>query len=490
MRRRETDQPPLFPTEDLIIPDTLRSMRKAVSAIHAAPVKAEHNQSLNNRRLFDACILLAQIDCRKRDGLVKRVVEDRVSPVFETRVTDLVRLAGIPGKNYVRIYQELDQLYDMDLQWNIVGEDAKVEWEMKSHFLSSLGKGKGHRRGLVRFSIDPAILAILLEPSNWATLSLQAMKGLGTAAAYALYQNAWRYINTHAKVTAALPTATWIELLMGHSRYVVDDPKQGKRVVNYGDFKRRVLIDALNRVNDTPALSYTLELKELRSGTRVSKLQFKFIPKKQASLGLPMNWPEDVLRVLGNLGFSGSEIEDLSQAHSFEVVAETLLRLKAAEGRLKAAERAITSKKAYFNGILANVASGGTEDDLNVAKMEAEAKVQEAQRAAQVRNERRKEEFAKHQSAVFSGRFFQLAESDRLQMLADFESSAAGKRARILIDKGWNPQNVGALACLRTWLAEQKAGLLEQFFPNPEDRGFDAWLAWRLDRAEALGANE
>ncbi len=487
MRRRSTEQPSLFATEDLIIPDTLRSVRKAVSAIHAAPAKAEHNQSLNSRRLFDAFILVAQIDCRKRDGLVERICKERVSPEFVTRVTDLARLAGIPGKNYVRIYEELDHLYEMDLKWNIVGEDADVQWEMRSHFLSSLGYGKGHRRGSIRFSIDPSILAILLEPSNWATLSLQAMKGLGTAASYALYQNAWRYVNTHAKVTAALPTATWIELLMGHSRYVVDEPGQDKRVVNYGDFKRRVLLDAINRVNETQALSYTLELKELRSGTRVSKLQFKFVPKKQASLGLPMTWPDDVLRVLGSIGFAAAEIEDLSQAHSYEVVAETLVRLKAAEDRLKTNGRSITSKKSYFNGILANIASGGTQDDLNDAKIEAEAKVQDAQRQAEARSERRKGEFAKHQAAVFTTKLFELPDAEREHLLKEFEATKAGANARRLIDKGgWQAKNTGALACLRTWLAEDRPSYLDQLYVNPEDKGFDAWLAWRLDNAEAL----
>ena len=151
-------------------------------AIHAIPVKAEHAQSLNSRRLFDACILVTQIDFRRRDRAeVERIKNDRISPVFEVRITDL---ASIPGKNYQRLYAELDTLFEMVLRWNIVGEDANVEWDMKSHFLSSLGYGKGQKRGLIRFSMDPAILGIVLEPSNWATLSLQAMERLGTAASY------------------------------------------------------------------------------------------------------------------------------------------------------------------------------------------------------------------------------------------------------------------------------------------------------------------
>jgi hypothetical protein len=66
MRLRDEHQVPLFPTEDLIIPEALRNMRKGVAAIHATPIKAEHAQSLNNRRLLDAYILIAQIDFRKR----------------------------------------------------------------------------------------------------------------------------------------------------------------------------------------------------------------------------------------------------------------------------------------------------------------------------------------------------------------------------------------------------------------------------------------
>jgi hypothetical protein len=365
-----------------------------------------------------------------------------------------------------------------------VGEDSKVEWDLKSHFLSSLGYGRGHKRGLIRFSIDPSILEIVLEPSNWASLSLQAEEGLGTAASYALYQNAWRYVNTHAKVTAVLPTATWVELLMGQSRYVVEDAEQGKRAVNYGDFKRRVLMDAIRRVNDIQALSYTLELKEYRSGTRVSKLQFKFIPKKQPSLGLPLTWPEDVLSVLERLGFTQAEIENLSQAHSYEEVADSIMRLKAAEGRMKAAGRPITSKKSYFNGILANIASGAVGDDLDHEKIEAEAKAQDAQRAADLRHARRTEEFAKHVSDVFAAKLYELDEVDRDEIIRSFEASPTVAKARLLIKNGWNAKNVGALTILRGWLKTDRPDVLDRILTSPEDKNFDAWMAWRLDSIE------
>lgn len=481
-RQRHTGQQSLFPTSDLIIPETLRTMRKAVAAIHATPIKAEHAQSLNSRRLFDACILLAQIDFRKRGPeALERVKTERLSPVFETRVTDLARLAGIPGKNYTRIYSELDRLFEMILRWNIIGEGQDVEWEMKSHFLSSLGYGKGHKRGLIRFSFDPQVLEIILEPSNWATLTLQAHEGLTTAASYALYQNCWRYVTTNQKVTAPLPTATWVELLLGPCGYLERDPEEGVRVVRYADFKRRVLLDALRRVNDNPALSYTLALKEIKSGTRVVRLQFKFIPKDTPSLGIPLTWPREIVALLDNLGFDAKEIEDLSQGRSYEEVAESIVRMKDAEARLKKLGKRISSRKAYFNGILENIAAGATAAELDDERLEQEATAREAQRAAQLRQERLKEAFEQHSSQRFAESVFSLDEPARSALFADFEAANTAATVQALYAKGWGPQNRPALALLRKWLLDTQPERFRLLMPLPQDVDFAAWMAWRID---------
>lgn len=482
--RSHGEQPSLFATEDLIIPESIKGLRKAVSAIHAVPLKAEHNHTLNTRRLFDACILVAQLDFRKRGReQVERIRKERIAPLFETRVTDLARLASIPGKNFERLHDDLNKLFEMSLQWNIVGEDAEVAWEMKSHFLSSLGFGKGLNRGLIRFAIDPAILDIVLEPRHWATLSLEVLQGLGTPSSYALYQNAWRYVNTNAKVTAALPTETWIQLLVGPSRYVKDDPATGRVSINYGDFKRRVLTEAISRVNESQALNYTLELKEHLSGKRVSKLQFRFIPKKQGRLELPMNWPEEGLRVLANLGFSEANIADMSQSHSYEEVAESLARLKLADERLRAEGRPISSRKAYFTGILGNVSAGAGGADIDDARIESESRAQEAAKAARERQDRMLSAFTKHQGDVAIKRLFELDADRRVALFAEFEASPEGAKARLLIERGWTPKNVGALSMFRTWLAASHPDIQEELQPNPEDKTIEAWMAWRLDAA-------
>ena len=480
-----TEQPSLFPpTEDLIVPDTLRSMRKAVSAIHATPLKEEHSHTLNSRRLFDAIIVLAQIDCRGREaGLIERVRNERISPLFEVRITDLARLAGIPGKNYKRIYEELERLFSMTLAWNLVGEDSEVAWSMKAHFLSMLGYGQGVKRGLIRFALEPSVLAIVLEPSQWATLSFQTMRGLGTNAAYGLYQATWRYLGTANKVTAALPTSTWIRLLVGESRFVkmVD----GQEIVNYGDFKRRILSDAIDRVNEVTALRYKLELKEYRSGNRISRLQFKFIEKagvpQQASI--PLSWPADVVTILEGMGYLPRDISDLSQSYSYELVAEAIVRLKTAQDRMRAQGKSITVRKAYFEGIIRNLHSGGVDDDLNDEKIVKEVQKEEAKRAAEERQMRLKDAFLAHQRDRFVAWLFDLPETERTAMVEAYKSSPNITLAeKKVMEKGLRPNNTSASAMLRAWLERTNPSLLlEDIFINPEDRDFESWVAWKLD---------
>ena len=484
-RREQPEQPSLFPpTEDLIVPDTLRSMRKAVSAIHAIPLKEEHSHTLNSRRLFDAIIVLAQVDCRGREAdLIDRVRKERISPLFEVSITDLARLAGIPGKNYKRIHEELDRLFSMTLAWNLVGEDSEVTWSMNAHFLSLVGYGKGNKRGLVRFALDPAVLSIVLEPSQWATLSFQAMRGLGTNAGYGLYQATWRYLGTANKVTAALPTATWIRLLVGESRFV--KTIDGQEVVNYGDFKRRILSDAIDRVNEVTALRYKLELKEFRSGNRISRLQFKFIEKagqpQQASI--PLSWPAEVVAVLEGMGYLPRDISDLSQAYSYELVAEAIVRLKTAQDRMRAQGKIITARKAYFEGIIRNLHAGGVEDDLNDEKIAKEVQKEEAKRAAEDRQMRLKEAFQAHQRERFVAWLFALPETERTAMAEAYKTSPNVTLAeKKVMEKGLSPNNTSASAMLRAWLERTNQSLLDDVFINPEDREFESWVAWKLDQ--------
>jgi hypothetical protein len=479
MRRHTPEQQALFPTEDLVIPESLRAMKKSVAAIHAVPSSPEHSLNLTSRRVFDGLIVVAQIDFAQRDKhYAERVRTERISPLFEVRVSELAKICGAPGKNYQRIYESLNHLYEMSFDWNVVGEDEKVIWESRARLLSTVGVGKGVKRGYIRYSIEPDMLAVVLEPHLWAKLSLQVMRGLGTAASYALYQTCWRYINTAKKVTAALPTQTWIELLAGKTRYVREE-ENGKTVVEYGEFKRRILRDAIERVNEVPVLSHQIKLKEHRQGNRVARLQFEFVSKPN-SYSLPLSWPTEIIDVLRtSIGFSEQEIDNISQTYSSEVVADAILRLKKAEEWKKASNQTLPPRKPYFFGILKNISSGAKEIDHK--QLDEEVRREAAQNAAEERQKQVQEGFEEHCRARFKSWVTALGSERKQALLADFqESNAENTLMYNMVAKGLQDNTRSALSLLRAWIAEKRPEEMKQIFSNPEDQSLEAWMAWKL----------
>jgi hypothetical protein len=78
-------------------------------------------------------------------------------------------------------------------------------------------------------------------------------------------------------------------------------------------------------------------------------------------------------------------------------------------------------------------------------------------------------------------KLYEMDGPEREAIFKAFESSSAAAKARLLIEKGWSQKNVGALTILRGWLVAENPDVMGQFFVNPEDKDFDAWMAWRLD---------
>ena len=482
LRTHAPEQETLFPKEELVIPPAIQGFRKSVAIMHGFPIGSDAKESLNRLRVMDGLIIIAQIDFRQRGKAeLERVVKDRLSPFFDFRIGELARIAGIPGKNYQRIWDELNGIYEQSYLWNAYGKDGSVEFEMKSRFLSALGPGVGRKTGMVRIAMDPSALAMVLDPGEWAAISIAAQsdKNLRSEPAYRLYQNTWRYVNTHHKVTAAMPTEAWIDLIAGKDNRFVTMVDGQRRATGYADFKRRVLLPAMARVNAVRALSYTLELKEHKSGNRVAKLQFNLIPKKQESLGLPLVWSEDTLDFITGCGFTEAEINDLSEANSYEEILETVARMRASMIRMKELKKKITSKKAYFRGTLANVVAGAREDDAE--KIEKESAKQQAEIEAEERRERVKELWEGHRKKRFREGLADLPSDQKSSLLDEFLKSEEGERARILLKKGADPfDSAAAMAFVRLWMERAHSDLVEQILSRPEDRSLEAWLAWRV----------
>jgi len=480
----------LFLSDELLLPNAPATYRKPVAAIHAIPERRDAALKLSARKLMEALPLAVQLDLRSKSRdeaqeLVRKIREYRATPLFEIRTKELARLAGLSVSNMERIHETLAELVGYQFIWNVLGEDGNAEYEAIAPFLIRRDKGRndGPKGGFTRFAFEPEILLWFLEPKMWASFSWDVMRSLGgkvsgpgQEAAFGLYQNIWRYIGTSAKVTAAMDVADWIDLIIGPSRFVQVDATGKKRVVDYKDFKRRFMNPGLDILNAHPALNHTVELKEEKSGRKVVRLRFKFNEKLQDSFDLPLGWPPAALDQLTELGFTEKDVATLSQLYPYDQVAEALKRLPSAEQRVRAKGERVYSRRAFFSGILANVAGGEEQTAEEEAKLLKDAVQRQHQEDEARRMEELEAKFAAHKRSRIAEALQAMPAEQREELFQQHQDVDRGART---LFKGGEPGG-GYLAAFSKWLATAKPDIYETLLPEPKDRNLQSWLAWKL----------
>ncbi|KVP96574.1 hypothetical protein WJ97_11855 [Burkholderia ubonensis] len=477
----------LFPPDELLLPDALNSYRKPVVAIHAIPERRDVSMKLSARKLMEALPLAVQLNLRSRNKdeaqeLIRKIREDRATPLFEIRTKELARLAGLTVQNMERIHELLAEMVGFPFIWNVLGEDGHVEYEAVAPLLIRRDKGVGNKQGYTRFAFEPEILLWFLEPKMWANLSWAVMTSIGRSAgpgqeaAYGLYQNIWRYLGTSQKVTPAHDLATWIDLIIGPSRFVKLNAAGDKEVADYKDFKRRYLVPGLEILNAHHALNHTVEMKEEKSGRRVARLRFKFHEKRQGSFEFPLGWPPASLKYLEEIGFSEKDISTLSQLYLYEQVAEALKRLPAAEQRVRAKGSQVYSRKAFFSGILANVVKGEAQTAEEEARLLHEAQQRQQQEMEEQRMTALQGKFSAHQRGLITAGLQNLPTEERTTLIQ--EHLAAKPEDRIMYKAGDFGLPYMVLFC--KWLAAARPELYAAWLPEPKDNNFQSWLVWQL----------
>ena len=56
----------------------------------------------------------------------------------------------------------------------------------------------------------------------------------------------------------------------------------------------------------------------------------------------------------------------------------------------------------------------------------------------------------------------------------------------MMLKKGVKESDYGNQALLRTWMSGARPDLLDYALPNPEDKEFEAWMAWRLAGGDVM----
>lgn len=481
-----TPQTPLFSADELFLPERPGTYRKPVAAIHAIPVQRDKNLKLSARKLMDALALAVQLDLRARgreaaQTLIRKIREDRAAPLFEIRTHRLAELAGLSTTNKDRIYDTLAELLNFQFIWNVLGEDGKVEFESIAAFIIRRDKGVGNQAGITRFAFEPEVLLWFLEPTMWANLNWSVMASFGRdagsgEAAFGLYQNAWRYIGTNAKVTPILDLATWIDLILGPSRFVIIGEKKEKQAREYGEFKRTYLNPAIAMLNAHPALTHTIAVEEFKSGRKVTKLRFRFTEKRQQAFELPLGWPDDTIQKLKEMGFTEKDMSTLAQLYTHPQVKEAMSRMAVSEARLKARGEEIQSREAFFRAILRNVSNEQNQTEEADQKALEEARRLQKQTELQRRQEALEARFKSHQRSLVAKGLQSLPEDERNRLIQAHLKASPADRA--LYKEG--ETRAAWLILFQQWLINARQDLFQHWLPELHDRDFQTWLVWQF----------
>lgn len=489
-------QTPLFSADELFLPERPGTYRKPVVAIHAIPLQRDKNLKLSARKLMDALALAVQLDLRARgreaaQTLLRKIREDRAAPLFEIRTHRLAELAGLSTTNKARIYDILAELLNFQFIWNVLGEDGKAQYESVAAFIIRRDKGTGSQAGITRFAFEPEVLLWFLEPTMWANLNWSVMASFGHEggsgeAAFGLYQNAWRYIGTNAKLTPILDLATWIDLILGPSRFVVVGEKKEKQAREYGEFKRTYLNPAITMLNAHPALTHTIAVEEFRSGRKVTRLRFKFAEKRQQAFELPLGWPDDTIEKLKDMGFTEKDMSTLAQLYNYSQVKEAMSRMPVSEARLKARGEVVQSREAFFRAILRNVSNEQIQTEEADQRALEEARRLQQQTELQRRQDALETRFKAHQRALVVKGLQSMAEDERNRLIqAHLKARPAD---RTIYKEG---EHRGAwLILFQQWLVNERQDVFQQWLPELHDRDFQTWLVWQFTEKVASEAGE
>lgn len=282
-----SDQFGLFPNVEL--PELYK---KAVSTVHIAP--KEGPMTLQQYRVFDA-LLKNATDQYKVDP--KRVW-------YTISVGDLADKIGLESSNNVSyVKRVINDLVTFGVNWDYLAGLNKGEWNS-----SALLAGAKMSRGVLSYHYAENLRELFMNPEIWAWVDFRIMKRFSYAVTPSVYQNVLRYQGLGK--TPALSVDVWRDMTVGM------EWRKGS-YKDYKEFKRRVILKALNDINEQS--DHTFELIEVKEGGRaVTALQF--LIKEKVVQEVIEEADLEVLSAVKKLGLPLSEARKLIAQHGAEVV--------------------------------------------------------------------------------------------------------------------------------------------------------------------------
>lgn len=404
-----------------------QAVTKANEAIAIRPKRGK--LTLLSRRIYNVLLFHAQqqgVDRSNYSILLSELIDDAR---FTSHNTELL-------KSHIRDMQATT------IEWHTSVGGAR-KWTstqlLGTVVINDPGRGSPCT---ISWTYPEAIRERILKPAHYTRVLLEISAQMRSYAAAVLYELGARYLTSPGRITMREDVIWWASVLTGRSDITT---------VDYRILHRDTIKKALAEL-DALCEDFKMEVIEHRRGRKVEELQFRVLPKPQASLeGLQQSaknvFDLSLVERVVALGLKRQDAQDL-----YAVTDEGALRaaVEHTEQRLKnAALPPLASAVAYLKDALKK-GYAGTQ-----AEPGAAAEPQALALSLNEKLQRLREEWYQYKQAEAKALFAELTESDRAARIAQFEAERLAELASP-IAKAWKRDGVQSRIAASTfyrWLA-------------------------------------
>ena len=435
MERQETDDSPVVAAKqksprssEVATRPEDQSVAKANEAIAIRPKRGK--LTLLSRRIYNVFLYHAQ-----QQGVEK--------PSYSILLSELIDDARFTSNNTELLKSHIRDMQATTIEWHTSGGQAR-QWTstqlLGPVIIDEPGRGQACS---ITWTYPEPIRDRLVKPAQYTRVLLEISSQMRSYAASVLYELGARYLTSPGRLTMREDVIWWASVLTGRSDITS---------VDYRILHRDTIKKALAEL-DTLCEDFRLEVVEHKRGRKVEELQFRVLPKPQASLAGLKDSAKNVFdlelveRVI-SIGFKRGDAQDL-----YAVTDEGALRaaVEHVEQRMKnTALPPLSSPAAYLRDALKKQYAGGGGEG---GKPPAELAVPRP--SIDERLQRLREEWQHHQSSQAKSLFEEMPEADKAEQIARFEEERLGELASP-IAKAWRRDGVKsriAASSFFRWLA-------------------------------------
>jgi len=416
-------------TQELATRDEEQTLAKANEAIAIRPKRGK--LTLLSRRIYNVFLYHAQ-----QQGVDH--------PEYSILLADLIDDARFTSNNTELLKSHIRDMQATTIEWHTSIGNAR-QWT-STQLLGTVRidePGRG-QPCTITWGYPEAIRERLVKPAHYTKVLLEISSQMRSHAASVLYELGARYLTSPGRLTMREDVIWWASVLTGRSDITEVDYR-----ILHRDTIKKALVEL-----DTLSEEFRLEVVEHKRGRKVEELQFRVVPKPQATLeGLAQSAKNVfdlalVERVIA-LGVKRTDAQDL-----YAVTDEGVLRaaVEHTEQRMRSsALPPIKSPAAYMRDALKKQYAGGGEGGGATAPNDAPASGPNVNEKLQ----RLREEWQHFKATEAKGLFAEMTEGERSGHLARFESERLVDLASP-IAKAWRRDGISSRIAASTfyrWLA-------------------------------------